>query len=127
MPTHFYHIKHRCDEFYFLTDPVKHITQHFPEESKWQLLEPPWSRGKFEDIPHLKSTFFNLGLSFDKATADDWFGSGHIEADEDGCVALDVSHDRDQYELTFSVELEEIVDEVIIKHRYVPFLADSEI
>ncbi|XP_014779999.1 hillarin isoform X1 [Octopus bimaculoides] len=53
-----------CDEFYFITEPEDHIYQHFPDDSRWQLLESPISMAEFLKLPLVKSTFFNYGLRF---------------------------------------------------------------
>ncbi|ESO98693.1 hypothetical protein LOTGIDRAFT_142420, partial [Lottia gigantea] len=53
-----------CDEFYFITNPEDHIFQHFPDDSRWQLLECPISLTEFISLPIVKSSFFNYGLKF---------------------------------------------------------------
>ncbi|XP_050408724.1 hillarin [Patella vulgata] len=55
---------YECDEFYFITNPEDHIYQHFPDDSRWQLLECPISLSEFISLPVVKSSFFNYGLKF---------------------------------------------------------------
>ncbi|XP_014349634.1 kyphoscoliosis peptidase [Latimeria chalumnae] len=50
------------NEFYFLTNPALFIEDHFPMESKWQLLEPKISLQQFENNLQKSSHFYNLGL-----------------------------------------------------------------
>ncbi|XP_053700595.1 uncharacterized protein LOC128747072 [Synchiropus splendidus] len=52
----------RFKEFYFLTDPDAFIDTHFPDERKWQLLDPPISLEDFEKRVHRTADFFSLGL-----------------------------------------------------------------
>jgi len=55
---------HRAfDPHYFLTSPAEFIFDHFPENEVWQLLDSPRSRADFERTVHVKSGFYNLGLS----------------------------------------------------------------
>jgi len=46
----------------FLTRPEHMIYDHFPEDSKWQLLSPIVSMQQFSDLPHVHSPFFDLQL-----------------------------------------------------------------
>ena len=47
---------------YFLTPPAVFGMTHFPEESNWQLLERPLTRGEFIRQPMLRPGFFAAGL-----------------------------------------------------------------
>ncbi|XP_064613141.1 kyphoscoliosis peptidase-like [Liolophura sinensis] len=59
---------HKYDEFCFLTDPEKHIYQHFPDDPKWQLLDKTWGFEEFTNLPSVKSPFFKHGLQFSCVT-----------------------------------------------------------
>ena len=63
-------LKHRCDEFYFLTDAKQHIFEHFPDKKRWQLLNRPITLDQFMALPIVKSPFFNSNLSFKRNYAD---------------------------------------------------------
>jgi transglutaminase-like putative cysteine protease len=52
----------KLDSHYFLTRPEHMIYNHFPEDSKWQLLSTPISMQQFLLLPHVYSTFFDLQL-----------------------------------------------------------------
>lgn len=53
----------RRDDFFFLTDPEHFIETHWPEDPRWQLLQPPVSREDFEQRVFKTSEFFRLQLS----------------------------------------------------------------
>ncbi|XP_021342152.1 hillarin-like isoform X1 [Mizuhopecten yessoensis] len=55
---------HKYDEFYFLTDPEDYIYQHYPDDSAWQLMDIPLPFSEFQNLPVVKSPFFNYGLKF---------------------------------------------------------------
>jgi hypothetical protein len=48
--------------YFFFTPPEKFIFTHFPENSKWQLLDKPVSRDDFEKLAFLRPAFFQYGL-----------------------------------------------------------------
>jgi transglutaminase/protease-like cytokinesis protein 3 len=50
--------------YYFAPPPEQFIYDHFPSQVEWQLLEQPFSRETFNQLPDVSSTFFtnNLGL-----------------------------------------------------------------
>lgn len=52
------------DDFYFLTPPEKLIYDHFPEDSKWQLLSRPVTKKEFNDRPKVWSDFFRYRIGF---------------------------------------------------------------
>ncbi len=56
----------KCDNFYFLTDPEKHIYEHLPDRKEWQLLRHTLRMEDFLSLPVLKSNFFNAGLELKK-------------------------------------------------------------
>jgi transglutaminase/protease-like cytokinesis protein 3 len=55
----------RFDDHYFMTPPSEFIYDHFPEDSRWQLLEHPLSKSEFEKQAFLKPEFFKYGLKLD--------------------------------------------------------------
>ncbi|XP_053149390.1 kyphoscoliosis peptidase-like [Hemicordylus capensis] len=52
----------RYNEFYFLTHPALFVNDHFPEDHKWQLLEPPLTLQQFGDNVRCRSDFYSVGL-----------------------------------------------------------------
>lgn len=52
----------RFSEHYFLTSPAQFVYDHFPEDSKWQLLDKPLSRQQYESLVALRPAFFDSGL-----------------------------------------------------------------
>jgi hypothetical protein len=74
---------HRAfDPHFFLTPPGEFIFDHFPEDEAWQLLDSPRSRTQFERSVHVKSGFYNLGLSLGTNT------EGTLRADGEIVVRL---------------------------------------
>ncbi len=55
--------RRRFESFYFLTPPEKLRYSHFPNQTRWQLVEPPVSLEEFEQLPFLRPAFFRCGLS----------------------------------------------------------------
>ena len=53
------------DDHYFMTPPSEFIYDHFPEDSRWQLLEHPLSKSEFEKQAFVKPEFFKYGLKLD--------------------------------------------------------------
>ncbi len=50
------------DEHFFMTPPTEFIYGHFPDDSRWQLMNKPISSSEFEKLVYVKSGFFNYGL-----------------------------------------------------------------
>ena len=50
------------NDFYFLTDPQAFISQHFPMDTRWQLLSRPVSKADFDRFPKYYDAYFNLGF-----------------------------------------------------------------
>lgn len=72
----------RYDDHFFLTPPEEFIYGHLPEDPKWQLLDEPVSKEKFEDLAYLKSGFFNMGMRLiDKQ-------NGTISSDSEANISL---------------------------------------
>lgn len=58
-------------DVYFLPNPKTFILNHFPKDSKWQLLKKPLNKSSFFSLPIVKTTYFNSGLEisiFNKGT-----------------------------------------------------------
>jgi len=55
-------VKH-FEEHYFLTEPEEFIYGHYPDATRWQLLDRPVSLSEFERLPDLKPAFFQNGLA----------------------------------------------------------------
>lgn len=53
----------RFQEYYYLTPPDKFIYDHFPEDSRWQLLSNPITLRDYESLVYLRPTFFINNLS----------------------------------------------------------------
>lgn len=48
-------------EFYFCADPKEFLTSHFPEDSKWQLVDAPISRAEFDQLSPAKAPRAGMG------------------------------------------------------------------
>ncbi len=55
--------RRRFEPFYFLTPPEELRYSHFPNQTQWQLLEPPLSLVEFEKLPFLRPAYFRCRLS----------------------------------------------------------------
>ncbi len=51
-------------EGFFLVPPEEFIFSHFPEGERWQFLDKPWARTKFDALPSIKPHFFKMGMRF---------------------------------------------------------------
>jgi hypothetical protein len=70
--------KKEFSDFYFLTHPKKFISDHFPLETKWQLLQEPQSKIDFYKKPKKYSAFYsnyfeNLSPDLGILSADEYF------------------------------------------------------
>ncbi|MFC1841272.1 transglutaminase domain-containing protein, partial [Thermodesulfobacteriota bacterium] len=54
------------DDTYFLTPPEHFIFDHLPIDNRWQLISTPISLNEFEELIHLKASFFAMGFSSDE-------------------------------------------------------------
>src|SRR6185369_9207369 len=52
--------KKKYSDFYFLVPGDRLIFTHFPENEKWQLLDPVVTRRQFDDWPRADDLVFNL-------------------------------------------------------------------
>ncbi|MBX3172670.1 MAG: hypothetical protein KF760_35055 [Candidatus Eremiobacteraeota bacterium] len=48
-------------DFYFCADPKEFLTSHFPDDSKWQLVDAPISRADFDQLSPLKAPRGGMG------------------------------------------------------------------
>ncbi len=64
------------NDFYFLTTPEAFVAQHFPADTRWQLLSPLVSKAEFDRYPKIYDAYFRLGFS------DDFPKNGLIRAQE---------------------------------------------
>lgn len=51
------------NDFYFMTDPQAFISQHLPQDSRWQLLSRPVTKPDFDRFPKYYDAYFNLGFN----------------------------------------------------------------
>lgn len=49
--------------FFFLTPPARLVQSHFPDEAKWQLLDPAVSREDFARTPRIRAELYGLGVT----------------------------------------------------------------
>ena len=71
---------------YFGTDPEIFIRQHFPIESKWQLLSEPYTFEKFESLALLTSFFYLLGFKTISPDTTKIIGNGKIILSSDKSI-----------------------------------------
>lgn len=50
------------NDYYFFTPPEQFILDHFPEDSKWQLLETPYSTQDYVNGPQFKPVYFTYNI-----------------------------------------------------------------
>lgn len=55
--------KKRFNQFYFDSSPEKFVLDHFPDDSKWQLLDNPMSMQEFISLPYFDSDFLNSDIT----------------------------------------------------------------
>ena len=53
----------KTNEFFFLTDPDRFISTHFPDDPDWQLLPRTLSTLQFEKYVYVRERFFAMGLT----------------------------------------------------------------
>lgn len=51
------------NDTYFLTSPEQFVSQHFPTDPRWQLLDNPISKADFDLFPKLYASFFTYGFN----------------------------------------------------------------
>lgn len=77
----------RYDDHYFLTPPEEFVYGHLPDDPKWQLLDDPISKEKFEDLAYLKSGFFDFGMRLGNQQ------NGTVNSDVESNISLYVPED----------------------------------
>lgn len=55
---------YKFNPYYFATPPEQFIFDHFPAHSVWQLLEQPYTREEFTDLPLVSPNFFENNIDF---------------------------------------------------------------
>ncbi len=75
------------EDYYFLTPPEQFISDHFPKESKWQLLESRLAKSDYDQRVYLRPAFFKNGLEIDSHQ------QGLIHTDNKIAVTLQVPAD----------------------------------
>ncbi|MCK8493442.1 Kyphoscoliosis peptidase [Spirosoma sp. RP8] len=53
------------NDFFFLTEPVAFAANHFPTDTRWQLLDPLVSKKQFDQFPKIYDAYFRLGFDSD--------------------------------------------------------------
>lgn len=48
-------------DFYFCADPKEFVTSHFPDDSKWQLVDAPLTRAEFDAASPIKAPRLGMG------------------------------------------------------------------
>jgi hypothetical protein len=55
---------------FFFTDPAIFVQSHLPTQPAWEFIDPPWTRARFDALPHMWPRFFEMGMGlgshFDK-------------------------------------------------------------
>jgi transglutaminase/protease-like cytokinesis protein 3 len=74
----------RLIEHYFLSPPEEFIFTHFPEDSSWQLLDPPVTRREFQDMVYLRPDFFANGLRLLSHTSGTIKAAGQLDVSFQG-------------------------------------------
>lgn len=55
----------RFSEGWFFPEPKTFLVSHFPTHPAWQLVDPPWSKARYDSMPRMWTGFFDLGLKLD--------------------------------------------------------------
>jgi len=73
------------NDFYFMTPPSQFVAQHFPTEARWQLLDQPVAKARFDRFPKLYAPYFNLGFgpSFPQEGRIDAMGKAELTLETD--------------------------------------------
>lgn len=54
--------KKKIENTYFLSDPAQFILTHYPDESKWTLMDNSISYEEFRQLPRIGGNYFKLGF-----------------------------------------------------------------
>jgi len=49
--------------WFFFPKPEYFVQSHLPSNPRWQFVDPPWSKQRFDSLPHTWAAFFELGLA----------------------------------------------------------------
>ena len=71
---------------YFNADPVSFISNHFPDNSKWQLLDIPLSKNEYINSPVFSPEFKNLSLKDGIVRSDNFEIKFESDSDFDSCT-----------------------------------------
>lgn len=94
-------LHYQLDEHYFLLDPHHFISNHFPDDQQWQLLDKPKTLEEFENMPHIKPRFFKYGLEFVNHRTAVIYGQGEMN------VRLSYPANKVAVDFDFSVEFDD--------------------
>lgn len=50
------------NDFFFLTEPAAFAANHFPMDTRWQLLNPALTKTQFDQFPKIYDAYFRLGF-----------------------------------------------------------------
>ena len=121
----------RKDTF-FGTEPEIFILNHFPKESKWQLLENPYTLEKFDSLPFFYPPFFLFDIKNISPYTKKLSGSGKItftyeKSEISGIIDiisyLDTSHDMTYNKVTLSNGNAEIEYNIDNKNKIVTIVS----
>jgi len=102
----------KFDSHYFMTPPCEFIFDHYPEDSRWQLLERPILRVEFERLVLLKPEFFEFGLDIGDHTAGEIAANGSINISLNApadVLMMAVLEEKQERSSSFRVNLDEFV------------------
>lgn len=105
-------------EYYFDINPEWLIITHYPEESKWQLLDEPLSLEEFNKSKYISPVWFHLGFSeAPKLLADDtYYYFAFKDLDTDWSVSLQFSSDNVNFDYIRGIEV--IKQDGMIYYRF---------
>ncbi|UWX56245.1 hypothetical protein NYZ99_08410 [Maribacter litopenaei] len=94
-------------EYYFDINPEWLIITHYPEESKWQLLDEPLSLEEFNKSKYISPVWFHLGFSeAPKLMADDtYYYFAFKDLETDWSVNLQYSSDNVKFDYIRGIEV----------------------
>ena len=108
----------RQSEYYFDINPEWLIITHYPEESKWQLLEKPLSLEEFNNSKYIRPVWFHLGFSeAPKLLADDtyyYFAFKDVETD----WSVNLQYSSDNINFDYINEIEPISQDGMTYYRF---------
>ena len=78
--------KKKFNPQYFNADPVSFISNHYPDNSKWQLLDIPLSKNDYINSPTFSPEFKNLSLKNGIVRSDDLEITFESDSDFDSCT-----------------------------------------